>query len=112
PASHADPLVYCAKRPHSSKFNPLWDDCDLKSQISDIHSLAESCSRQIRGWADHLQNTDIQGQRRLNAKTRRAWDQQKSTDAFMEKLQQIRDASADANRIPTPSPRQNSSGIP
>ncbi|MBN1943989.1 MAG: hypothetical protein JW849_11910, partial [Phycisphaerae bacterium] len=29
PASHADPLVYCAKRPHSSKFNPLWDDCDL-----------------------------------------------------------------------------------
>ncbi|MBN1942640.1 MAG: hypothetical protein JW849_05020, partial [Phycisphaerae bacterium] len=27
-ASHADPLVYCAKRPHSSKFNPLWDDCE------------------------------------------------------------------------------------
>ncbi|MBN1942783.1 MAG: hypothetical protein JW849_05755, partial [Phycisphaerae bacterium] len=33
PASHADPLVYCAKRPHSSKFNPLWDDCDTDFNI-------------------------------------------------------------------------------
>jgi four helix bundle protein len=28
---------------------------DLKSQISDLKSIAESCSRQIRGWADSLQ---------------------------------------------------------
>ncbi|MBN2227617.1 MAG: hypothetical protein JW763_09660, partial [candidate division Zixibacteria bacterium] len=34
PASHADPLVYCAKRPHSSKFNPLWDDCEKTKKIS------------------------------------------------------------------------------
>jgi len=25
----------------------------LKSQISNLKSMAESCSRQIRGWADH-----------------------------------------------------------
>src|SRR5688572_17637700 len=33
----------------------------LQSQISDLKSLAESCSRQLRGWADSLQNSDIRG---------------------------------------------------
>src|SRR5690349_22247204 len=33
----------------------------LKSQISTLKSLAESCSRQLRGWADSLQNSDIKG---------------------------------------------------
>ena len=65
---------------------------NFKSEISDLISLAESCSRQIRGWADHLQNTDIQGQRRLNDKTRQAFEAERSTEAFMQKLQTIRDA--------------------
>jgi len=64
---------------------------NLKSQIAELMVLAESCSRQIRGWADHLQNTEIQGQRRLNDKTRKAWEGQKSTTDFLAKLQQIRD---------------------
>ena len=64
----------------------------LASEISDLKSLAESCSRQIRGWADHLQNTDIQGQRRLNDKTRQAYQAGKSAEAFSQKLQGIRDA--------------------
>jgi len=37
----------------------------LKSEISNLKALAESCSRQIRAWADNLQNTDIKGQRHL-----------------------------------------------
>lgn len=41
-----------------------------KTEISILKALAESCGRQIRAWADHLQNTDIQGQRRLNDQTR------------------------------------------
>ena len=57
-----------------------------------MKSLAESCSRQIRGWADHLQNTDIQGQRRLNDKTRQAYQAGKSAEAFLQTLQGIRDA--------------------
>ena len=65
---------------------------DLKSQISDLKSLAESCSRQIRGWADHLQNTDIQGQRRLTDASRAAWESARRADAFLEKLNAIRDA--------------------
>lgn len=46
---------------------------DFKSEISDLKSLAESCSRQIRAWADQLQNSDIQGQRRLNDATHHRW---------------------------------------
>ena len=32
---------------------------DLKSEISDLKSLAESISRQLRGWSQHLQDTPI-----------------------------------------------------
>lgn len=35
----------------------------LKSEISNLKSLAESCSRQLRAWADQLQNSDVTGQR-------------------------------------------------
>ncbi|MBI5725448.1 MAG: four helix bundle protein [Planctomycetes bacterium] len=84
---------------------------DLKSQISDLISLAESCSRQIRGWADHLQNTDIQGQRRLNDKSRKNWQGQKSIDAFMKKLQDIRDAAEKNSKVfskpESPGPEMN-----
>jgi four helix bundle protein len=52
-----------------------WTD-DLKSQISNLKATAESCSRQLRAWADSLQNSDIKGQRHLNRKTREQ-DEQK-----------------------------------
>ena len=43
---------------------------DLKSQISDLTSLGEGISRQIHGWANSLQNSEITGQRHLNDTTR------------------------------------------
>jgi len=43
---------------------------DLKSQISNLKSIAESCSRQLRAWADSLQNSSIRGPRHLNDKVR------------------------------------------
>ena len=59
---------------------------DLKSQISNLKSQAESCSRQIRGWAESLQNSPIKGQRHLNDATRNRDEQKKKADAFLEKL--------------------------
>lgn len=61
---------------------------DLRSQISDLKSVAESCSRQIRAWADSLQNSDIQGPRHLTERARRDFEQKKRAAAFQRKLLQ------------------------
>lgn len=37
-------------------------------EIADLKSDAEGVSRQLRAWADSLQNSDIKGQRYLNEK--------------------------------------------
>src|SRR6266404_4160353 len=49
----------------------LPDFIDFKSEISDLKSGALSISKQLRAWADSLQNSDIKGQRYLTDKTRR-----------------------------------------
>jgi four helix bundle protein len=54
-------LLVGSRRPYLSNF---------KSEISDLMKLAESCSRQLRAWADSLQNSEIKGQRHLNEATR------------------------------------------
>lgn len=62
---------------------------DLKSEISELIPRCESISRQIRGWADSLQNSDIQGQRHLNEASKAEYDQHRRTRDFMEKLRRI-----------------------
>jgi four helix bundle protein len=57
---------------------------DFKSEISNLKSVAESCSRQLRGWADSLQNSDIKGQRHLTDKSRRE-DEEKKRAAMLQK---------------------------
>jgi len=59
---------------------------NFKSQISNLKSLAESCSRQLRGWADHLQNSDIKGQRHLNEKSRKNYQAGKEAESFQQTL--------------------------
>ena len=59
---------------------------DLESKISSLISLAESCSRQLRGWADSLQNSDIKGQRHLNEKVRQRERTVKSAKEFRVKF--------------------------
>ena len=60
----------------------------FKSQISNLKSLAESCSRQLRGWADHLQNSELKGQRHLNEKTRVNYQSKRGAEEFEKELQQ------------------------
>ena len=66
-------LLFCERSP---------DAQNLKSQISNIKSLAESCSRQIRAWADSLQNSDIKGQRHLNDQSRHEYEGRKAAANF------------------------------
>jgi four helix bundle protein len=59
---------------------------NFKSQISNLKSRAEACSRQLRAWADSLQNSDIQGPRHLNNRTKEVFDSKKRAAAFNKKL--------------------------
>ena len=60
---------------------------NFKSEISNLKTLAESCSRQLRGWADSLQNSDIKGQRHLTEHSKQVFEQQKRADAFWERVE-------------------------
>lgn len=68
------------------------DASHLKSEISDLISLSESCSRQIRAWADTLQNTDIKGQRHLNDQTRAQYEAKLRVNDFDQHIQNILNA--------------------
>lgn len=60
----------------------------LKPEIADLTALAESCSRQLRGWAESLQNSDIKGQRHLNDQTRKTFEHDRRSTAFWNQLEQ------------------------
>jgi four helix bundle protein len=62
---------------------------DLKSQISNLKSQAEGIARQLRGWADSLQNTQITGQRYLTEKSRKAHEDTQRRTEFLKELKQI-----------------------
>ncbi len=64
---------------------------NLKSEISDLKLLAENVSRQLRGWADSLQNSEIRGQRYLNDKSRQATRAAREREEFLEELRRVRD---------------------
>jgi four helix bundle protein len=60
-----------------------------KSEISTLRSLSESCARQLRAWADSLQNSAIKGQRHLTEASRRRDEAAKRAAAFREKLKSM-----------------------
>ena len=59
---------------------------DFKSEIAALKLVAESCSRQLRGWAESLQDSDIKGQRHLNSRTRQADEGRKRAAALQKVL--------------------------
>ena len=63
---------------------------DLKSEISNLKSRAEEISRQLRGWAQHLQDSPIRGQRYLTTKTRQVDQARRERDEFLKELDAIR----------------------
>jgi four helix bundle protein len=69
----------------------------LRSEISDLKSLAESISRQIRAWADSLQDSDIKGQRYLSERVRQEHEQKHRATAFLAQLDRIRSETPDVD---------------
>lgn len=70
-------LIFMEQRPRLA---------DFKSEIAALKLLAESCSRQLRGWAESLQDSDIKGQRHLNRRTRQADEGRKRAAAVQKVL--------------------------
>lgn len=66
-------LAYFERRPALERFRP---------RIVRMKDRAESCSRQIRAWADSLQNSGVRGQRHLTQKTRNLESDKKRALAF------------------------------
>lgn len=64
----------------------------FSEQIKQARALAVSCSRQLRSWADSLQNSDIEGQRHLTEKSRKQFETAKRSAEFPKKLQAMIDA--------------------
>ncbi len=58
----------------------------LKSQISDLKSMAASVSRQLSGWTTSLQEGDITGPRHLTEQSRQAYQQKQRATDFVAKL--------------------------
>lgn len=64
---------------------------NLKSEISNLKSLAEGIARQLRGWADSLQNSEIKGQRYLTDKTRRSAQNAREREEFVKELRRAQE---------------------
>ena len=62
---------------------------DLKSEISNLKSVAEGISRQLRGWAQHLQDSPIRGQRHLTSKTRQIDQVRRDREEFIRDLKEM-----------------------
>lgn len=62
---------------------------DRKLQIANMLDLAASRSRQLRAWADALQNSAIAGQRHLNEQTRGDFQKRKVRQAGAAKFQSM-----------------------
>ena len=62
---------------------------NLKSEISNLKAIAESCSRQLRAWADSLQNSDITGQRHLNDQSRANYQKRKGRESGAAAFKQL-----------------------
>jgi four helix bundle protein len=73
-------LTVSSRRPYLANF---------KSEISVLKSLAESCSRQLRAWADSLQNSDIAGPRHLNDQSRANYQKRKARESGTAGFQQL-----------------------
>jgi four helix bundle protein len=63
---------------------------DLRSEISDLIPMTLGISRQLRAWADSLQNSDIRGQRYLTQKSQRQSKESREREEFLKELEKIK----------------------
>jgi four helix bundle protein len=62
----------------------------LSKESVQLKKKAESCSRQLKAWAQSLQNSDFRGERHVNQRSKRAAEAAKERQAFLNELAEIR----------------------
>ncbi|MGH9407039.1 MAG: hypothetical protein ACRD3D_14550 [Terriglobia bacterium] len=63
---------------------------DHQAQISNLKLEAEGTSRQLRAWADKLQDSGIKGQRYLDERGRKREHAAQDREAFLKELESFR----------------------
>ena len=66
----------------------------LKSDIRTVKSKAESCSKQLKAWAEALQNSDYKGERYVTEKLKRSDQATREREEFLKELLEIRNKHA------------------
>jgi len=62
----------------------------LHKDIKVLKQKAESCSKQLKAWAQSLQNSAYKGERHVSQKTNRAARAAKERDEFLKELAEVR----------------------
>jgi four helix bundle protein len=62
---------------------------NLKLEISNLKSQAEEISRQLRAWAEFLQESPTKGQRHLTEKSKRIEKRRREREEFLEELRKV-----------------------
>ena len=65
-------------------FDPLTADCGA------LKFKAESCSRQLKAWAESIQNSDFKGERHVTEKLKRSDQATREREEFLKELSEIR----------------------
>src|SRR4030095_8991139 len=73
---------------------------ELRSETRPLKARAESCSKQLKGWAQSLQNSQFKGERNVNAKTKRAQQAAREREEFLRELAEIRERGRRQQRNP------------
>jgi four helix bundle protein len=77
-----------------SLLDRLPDFIELKTAIRDVKMKAESCSKQLKAWAESIQNSDYQGERHVTEKVKRSENFQRQREEFLQELLEIRKKNA------------------
>jgi four helix bundle protein len=62
----------------------------LIMEIRTIRTKAESCSKQLKGWIQSIQNSEFRGERHVNAKIKRLDQATREREEFLKELAEVR----------------------
>jgi len=67
---------------------------ELRTDTKTLKAKAESCSRQLKAWAQSLQDSEFKGERTVNTKTKRMTQAAREREEFLKELAEIREKGA------------------